>query len=83
MIQTVRITSKRQITIPAELFRALNLAEGDRLAAQVEKGRLLMQKSQNILDEIAGSLVVPRKYKGMPLDKIIDKAKKEYFKKNL
>lgn len=83
MIQTVRITSKRQITIPAGLFRALNLAEGDRLAAQVEKGKLTMQKSQDILDEVAGSLVLPNKFKGMPLDKIIENAKKDYFRKNL
>ncbi|OAT79815.1 AbrB/MazE/SpoVT family DNA-binding domain-containing protein [Desulfotomaculum copahuensis] len=32
----VKISSKRQITLPARLCRALNLKEGDRLALEIK-----------------------------------------------
>lgn len=81
MIKTVRISSKRQITIPAKLFEALNLREGDRLSVQVVNNKLIMQKSQALLDDLAGSLELPEEYKNRSLDFIIRDAKKEYFKR--
>jgi AbrB family looped-hinge helix DNA binding protein len=79
MLQTARITSKRQITIPALIFKKLNLQEGDSLLVEVENKRIVMSKSQQLLDDLAGSVSIPGRYRGKSLDSIIKQAKKEYF----
>jgi AbrB family looped-hinge helix DNA binding protein len=79
MLQTVRITSKRQITIPARIFNLLGLNEGDKLIVEVDSNKIIMQKAQLLLDELAGSLKTPQRYKNKSLDFIIREAKKEYF----
>lgn len=81
MLQSVRISSKRQITIPSKFFLALGLSEGDNLVVQIEDNKLVMQKSQALLDEVAGSLTVPDDYKGKSLDYIIRDAGREYLKR--
>lgn len=80
MLQTVRITSKRQITIPAKIFRRLKLQEGDALTLDTDGERVIMRKAQAFLDELAGSVSLPEKYRGMSLDTVIAKAKEEYFR---
>lgn len=79
MLQTVRISSKRQITIPAQLYRQLSLNQGDRLSISIDGGSLIMKKSKELLNELAGSITVPKRYKNKPIDFIIKEAKKEYF----
>ncbi len=79
MLQTVKISSKRQITIPVIIFNSLGLNEGDRLVVNIDEGKIIMEKSQKILDEIAGSLTLPKKYKNKPLDFIIRDSRREYF----
>jgi len=79
MLQTVKISSKRQITIPADIFNFLKLNEGDRLIVNIDEGKIVMEKSQKLLDEIAGSLYLPKKYKDKTLDFIIRDSKQEYF----
>ena len=79
MLQTVRISSKRQITIPAQIYRQLSLSQGDRLSIFIDNGSLIIKKSKQLLNELAGSVTVPKRYKNMPIDFIIKEAKKEYF----
>lgn len=79
MLQTIKITSKRQITIPVEIFNYLNLKRGDRLIVDLEEDKIVMQGAQLLLDKIAGSLKPPRKYKNKSIDFIIRQAKREYF----
>ena len=50
MLQTVKISSKRQITIPVAIFDYLNLNKGDRLVVNIDEGKIIMEKSQKILD---------------------------------
>ena len=66
MLQTVKISSKRQITIPVDIFNFLALNEGDRLIVNIDEGKIVMEKSQKVLDEIASSLYLPKKYKNKP-----------------
>jgi AbrB family looped-hinge helix DNA binding protein len=80
MLQTVRITSKRQITIPVKIFKRLKLNKGDRLSIEIESNKMVMQKAQVILDNLAGSVKLPNKYKNKPIDYIIRESKKEYFR---
>ena len=79
MLQTVKISSKRQITIPVDIFNLLSLEEGDRLVVNIDEGKIVMEKSQKILDELAGSLTLPKKYNNKPIDFIIRDSKQEYF----
>ncbi len=79
MLQTVRITSKRQITIPAKIFKHLNLNQGDYLSIYIDQGKIIMEKSQKLLDEIAGSIELSKEYKGKSIDFIIRDSKKKYF----
>jgi AbrB family looped-hinge helix DNA binding protein len=41
------VTSKGQITIPAEVRRALDLHEGDRVVFRVVEGRTLLQRESS------------------------------------
>lgn len=80
MPQLVTITSKRQLTIPVELFRQLNLAEGQQLLAYREDQALKLEPATALVEQLAGSIKIPSRYKNLSLDKIIAKAKKTRFK---
>lgn len=80
MTYTATISSKRQITIPAPLYRHLGLSQGDKLVVSVDKEGLKLVSPTQLLDELEGSLSVPAKYQGMDLDELIRQAKADYFK---
>jgi bifunctional DNA-binding transcriptional regulator/antitoxin component of YhaV-PrlF toxin-antitoxin module len=52
-----RISSKHQITIPADALRAAGLEIGDRVVAHADgAGRVVLEREHNILDEFAGTM---------------------------
>lgn len=71
------ITSKRQMTIPAKLFRELNLQEGDRLIVTEVGGELRLKKATAMVMKYAG-LLAPQG-KPVDLDKAISQAKLARF----
>lgn len=79
MLHTVKITSKRQITIPIKAYKQLHLDKDDQLTIRVVANSLVLQKAQSLLDSLAGSLKLPKKYRNKPLEEIIRQAKKDYF----
>ena len=79
MLQTVRITSKRQITIPVKIFNQMGLIKGDQLVLEYSNENIIMKKSQQLLDEVAGIIIPPKKYQNKSIDFIIRDAKREYF----
>ena len=81
MSKTVRITSKRQLTIPVELFERMGLKQGQNLLAEEKEGSLLLTPLENKLQNLRGSLIVPNKYKGLEINVLIEKTKEDYFKK--
>lgn len=83
MIQTVRITSKNQITIPADFVRALNLKKGDEISVSldIEDKKLTIKNPKDILNSLRGSIEVPSHLKGRDLDKVIKEAKHIHFSK--
>ncbi|MDQ3098222.1 MAG: AbrB/MazE/SpoVT family DNA-binding domain-containing protein [bacterium] len=83
MQDTAKISSKRQITIPAKVFNLLRLKEGDELSISVEKNQMIMEKAQSYLDSVAGSLPLPEKYKNKSLEMILAESKSEYFTSKL
>lgn len=81
MPQLVTITSKRQLTIPVELFRQLNLTEGQQLVAYREDQAIKLEPATVLVEQMAGSIKIPARFKKQSLDKIINSAKQERFKK--
>ena len=52
-----RISSKHQITIPAEALRAAGLEIGDRVVAHADgPGRVLLERELDVLSEYAASM---------------------------
>lgn len=74
------ITSKRQLTIPSELFKKTKLAKGDKVLIEEKDGKIILKPATLLVEELAGSIKVPKKFRGLTEDEIIKKAKEEYFK---
>jgi bifunctional DNA-binding transcriptional regulator/antitoxin component of YhaV-PrlF toxin-antitoxin module len=52
-----RISSKHQITIPADALRAAGLEVGDRVVAHADgAGRVVLEREHDILAEFAGAM---------------------------
>ncbi|MBI5452041.1 AbrB/MazE/SpoVT family DNA-binding domain-containing protein [Candidatus Gottesmanbacteria bacterium] len=75
------ITSKRQLTIPVKIFRKLGLQEGEKVKVVEENGAIKIISYLKLLDKLAGSVKVPRRFKGLTTDQMIEKARKEHFSK--
>ena len=79
MNQIATITSKKQLTLPAELFRKAGLKIGQKVIVSEENGRLLLTPAELLVEELAGSVPIPKKWKGKSLKWIKENAIKEYF----
>ncbi len=56
MKSSVTISSKRQITIPIEIFRLLELKEGQKLIVEVENDRIIMKpRPESLSKALMGS----------------------------
>lgn len=54
---TIRVSSKRQITIPATMARSLGLSAGDRLILRLDGDRLVVVRApDSYTDAFAGAL---------------------------
>lgn len=68
---TTAISSKHQVTIPADAMREAGLRPGDRLRARVEgTGRVVLEREADPLDEFLGAL--SGVYDGFDLDALRD-----------
>ncbi|PIQ69948.1 hypothetical protein COS55_02495 [Candidatus Shapirobacteria bacterium CG03_land_8_20_14_0_80_40_19] len=76
------ITSKRQLTIPVELFKRLNFKIGQKVTVSEEAGALKIEPMEALLDRLAGSVKIPKRFAGLGLEEIVDRAKAEYFKES-
>lgn len=74
------ITSKRQLTIPVDIFQALSLREGEKVLVTQEQNEIKISPIMQLLDRLAGSVKIPKEYKGLTAEEIAYKAKKEYFR---
>lgn len=79
MLQTVSISSKRQITIPAKIYNHFGLSRGLKLIITIDSDKIILQKAQALLDEVAGTIKLPKRFKNKPLESVVNEAKTEYF----
>lgn len=80
MNQLATITSKKQLTLPAGIFREAGLKIGQRVMVTQENGNLLIAPAKSLVEELAGSLTLPKRWKKKSLDRIIEEAKSEHFR---
>lgn len=81
MQQIATITSKRQLTIPAGVFKKAGLGKGQKVLVREERGILRIEPAMLAVERLAGSVSVPRRFRGMRPEEIIKASKEEYFKR--
>lgn len=79
MNQLATITSKQQVTLPVGLFRKAGFKIGQRVIVSEENGRLILTPAEKLVEELAGSIPMPKEWAGKNLDQIIEEARDEYF----
>lgn len=80
-MQVATITSKNQLTLPVDVVRKIGLKIGQKVIVSEESGRVIITPAQNLVEELAGSLKLPRKWKNKSIVEITESSKAEYFKK--
>lgn len=80
-MQLATITSKRQLTIPAAMYEKAGLQDVRKVLIQARGNQLVIEPATALVNSLAGSVRIPEKYKGKSINEIIQKAKKEYFRK--
>ena len=80
MNQVATITSKKQLTIPVAIFNKIGLRIGQKVLVSEDNGRLLVTPAEKLVEELAGILTMPKKWKSKTLDQVIEDSKMEYFR---
>jgi len=75
------ITSKRQLTIPVSVFKKQGFRSNTKVTIEELKGGLLIKPASSLLDDLAGSVKVPKSKQGISAEKAIKEAKKLHFRK--
>lgn len=74
------ITSKRQFTIPATLFKKTKLRKGQKVLVRERNGLLEIESMRKLVEKLAGSVPIAPEYRGLGVDEMIEKAKRDYFR---
>ncbi len=56
MEHLTKVTRKGQITVPAEVRRALGLREGDSVAVTLDAGQVRLERRPGVVERTAGAL---------------------------
>lgn len=80
MNQFGTITSKNQLTLPAKFVRNLSLKPGHKVVISEENGKLTLTPARVIVEQLAGSVKIPKHMRGKDLDRVIEEAKDRYFR---
>jgi bifunctional DNA-binding transcriptional regulator/antitoxin component of YhaV-PrlF toxin-antitoxin module len=79
MFQTATITSKRQLTIPVSMYKKMGLKNGQKVVVSYMNNELRVQSALDLVDRLAGSVQIPDKFRGVPIDTIVSRSKTEHF----
>lgn len=83
MYQFATITGKRQLTIPADLYRSMGFSGGQKVIVSFEDNALRVESATDLVERLAGSLPVPMNVKTDNLDAVIRQAKRTYVQKRM
>ena len=81
MTQIATITSKNQLTLPVQFVKKLNLKTGHKVVISEENGRLILTPAVKLVEELAGSVKIPKRLYAKNLDEVIKEAKRRHFMK--
>ena len=79
MNQLATITSKKQLTLPAQVFKKAGLKIGQKVIVSEENGDILITPVEKFVKDLAGSVKVPSRLKGKDIDAVIEESKIKYF----
>lgn len=79
MDRTAVITTKKQLTIPTLTFGEAQLKIGQRVLVEKFKEGVLVRPLTRVLQNLAGALKIPKRWRGKGLEAIILEAKREHF----
>ena len=79
MNKTATITGKRQITIPIKLFKAAGLDKNKKVLVSEKNGEIVITPLVAKVEQLAGSLKMPKEWQGKDLNQIIEESKALYF----
>ena len=79
MPQIATITSKKQLTLPAAVFKKARLRIGQKVIVSEEDGHLLIIPAEKLVEDLAGSVSIPARFKNKDIDEVIERAKRKYF----
>ena len=72
------ISSKRQLTIPSQIFQAVGLKEGQKVLVEERDGMVIVKSASDVVGRLSGSVKVPTRFRTLGIEEIIRRAKKEY-----
>lgn len=76
-MQTVKISSKNQITLSRNLLDFIGAQRGDRLLVEVEGEKIVARPIQtSITDQVSGALKVKPSLRGLPFEKVLEETKR-------
>lgn len=81
MQQMATITGKMQLTVPVRVARKIGLKTGDKVTVSNHQGKIVITPIKSLIEELAGSLSIPKKWQGKKIEQIIEAAKAEHFRK--
>jgi bifunctional DNA-binding transcriptional regulator/antitoxin component of YhaV-PrlF toxin-antitoxin module len=77
--QSGTLTSKGQITIPSKMIKSANFKKGQKIVFSFVDGKIYLETAINQVNQLAGSLTIPKKYQNIDLDNFIQQSKEEHF----
>lgn len=80
MSKVATVTSKKQLTLPSEIFSKAGLKVGQKVLVSEENGRVIITPTEKLVNELAGSVSIPEKWKGKSTQDIIELARNEYYR---
>lgn len=81
MYHVATITDKRQLTIPADMYRRLGFEKGQKVILSIVDDTIRIESAVELVDRLAGSIRVPSEYRGKDIDTMIVDAKRAHVRK--
>lgn len=79
MTYIATITSKRQLTIPVDLFKKIGFSKGDKVIIEEKAGNLYIKSATDLVNKLAGSVSITKSQRKIDVDQAIKIAKKTHF----
>lgn len=80
MSNIVKLSSKRQLTIPVRIFDKY-FKPGELVTLEEQSGGIFLRRTRDVLQKLKGSVEIPARFKKMPINEMIAQAKNEHFQK--